>query len=69
MSQSITTHLTPDEISVILVCLEGVNITNRRDMQKALFERLSKSLRRAMPREYALAIEAGDFSPLEVAAK
>jgi hypothetical protein len=64
MSQSIAMHLTPDELSIILCCLDEVRITNRREAQRALFERLSKSLRRAMPREYEQAVVAGDFSPL-----
>lgn len=65
MSRSIAVHLTPNELLMIVACMDEVSITDHRPEQLALHERLLKSLRRAAPDQYQFAVDSGAIYPLE----
>lgn len=59
-SVTYTTHLTDDQMAVILCALDSVAM-DRRETQRELFSRLSKALEKRAPAAYAESVANGVF--------
>lgn len=65
MSILVHQHLSIDELSIVLICLGEVNITDAKEVHAALKQRLTRTLRKAAPDHYQDLVNLGKIDAIE----